>query len=107
MGVFKIGEAVCNNCVHWRCHSERKFRGNPPREVYTTSNCDKCSLTNRNTLSSNACGMFRHIGGVLRVNSQGAVNMRILFRKRKTLIYTSGGCRDIDDRADPRFRKGT
>ena len=64
MGVFKIGEAVCNNCVHWRCHSERKFSGNPPREVYTTSNCDKCSLTNRNTLSSNACGMFRHIGGV-------------------------------------------
>jgi len=64
MGVFKIGEAVCNNCVHWRCHSERKFSGNPPREVYTTSNCDKCSLTNRNTLSSNTCGMFRHIGGI-------------------------------------------
>ena len=64
MGVFRIGEAVCNNCVHWRCHSERKFRGNPPREVYTTYNCDKCSLTDRNTLSGNTCGMFRHIGGV-------------------------------------------
>lgn len=64
VGIFKIGEAVCNNCVHWRCHSERQFRGNPPREVYTTSNCDKCSLTGRNTLSKNSCGMFRHIGGV-------------------------------------------
>ena len=64
MGVFRIGEAVCNNCVHWRCHSERKFSGSPPKEVYTTSNCDKCSLTDRNTLSGNTCGMFRHIGGV-------------------------------------------
>ncbi len=64
MGIFKIGEAVCNNCVHWRCHSKRQFRGNPPREVYTTSNCDKCGLTGRNTLSKNSCGMFRHIGGI-------------------------------------------
>lgn len=64
MGCFRIGERVCNNCVHWRCHSARKFQGNPPREVYTTSNCDKCSLTNRATLSSNTCAAFSHIGGV-------------------------------------------
>lgn len=64
MGCFSIGERVCNNCVHWRCHSVRKFQGNPPREVYTTSNCDKCSLSGRATLSSNTCAAFAHIGGV-------------------------------------------
>ena len=72
MGVFRIGEAVCNNCVHWRCHSERRFQGNPPRDVYTASNCDKCGLTGRATLSKSSCGMFRHIGGVLTTYSSPA-----------------------------------
>lgn len=64
MGLFGIGEQVCNNCVHWQCHSERKIRGNPPKEVYTTSNCDRCDISRRNTLSRNSCKMFRHIGGM-------------------------------------------
>ena len=64
MGCFSIGERVCNNCVHWQCHSERKIRGNPPKEVYTTSNCDRCNVSKRNTLSKNSCAMFRHIGGI-------------------------------------------
>lgn len=64
MGGFKIGAQVCNNCVHWQCHAERKFCGNPPIQVYTTSSCDKCSLTGRNTLSDGTCAAFSHIGGV-------------------------------------------
>lgn len=66
MGVYAIGSECCNNCVHWNCHSERKIRGNPPKEVYTDSNCDKCDLTGRSTLSKDSCGMFRHIGGITR-----------------------------------------
>ena len=64
MGLFGIGEQVCNNCVHWQCHSERKIRGNPPKEIYTTSNCDRCNVSKRNTLSRNSCAMFRHIVGI-------------------------------------------
>lgn len=64
MGCYKIGSECCNNCVHWDCHSERKFIGNPPTEVYTSSNSDKCMLTGRNVLSKNTCGMFKHIGGI-------------------------------------------
>lgn len=64
MGCFNIGERVCNNCVHWQCHSERKIRGNPPKDVYTTSNCDRCNVSKRNTLSKDSCAMFRHIGGM-------------------------------------------
>lgn len=64
MGRFPVGAEVCNNCVHWDCHSERGFQGNPPKEVYTASNCDKCDLTGRNTLSSSTCPAFRHLGGV-------------------------------------------
>ena len=66
MGVYAIGSECCNNCVHWNCHSERKIRGNPPKEVYTDSNCDKCDLTGRSTLSKDSCGMFCHIGGITR-----------------------------------------
>ena len=66
MGCYAVGSECCNNCIHWDCHSERKFRGNPPKEVYTDSNCDKCSLTGRNTLSKDTCGMFKHIGGITR-----------------------------------------
>ena len=66
MGCYKIGSECCNNCVHWDCHSERKFIGNPPNEVYTDSNCDKCFLTGRNTLSKDSCGMFKHLGGITR-----------------------------------------
>lgn len=66
MGCYKIGSECCNNCVHWDCHSERKFIGNPPTEVYTDSNSDKCFLTGRNTLSKNCCGMFKHLGGITR-----------------------------------------
>ena len=66
MGCYKIGSECCNNCVHWNCHSERKFQGNPPKDVYTTSNCDKCNLTGRTTLSKDTCGMFKHIGGITR-----------------------------------------
>lgn len=69
MGCYKIGSECCNNCVHWDCHTERKFRGNPPTEVYTDSNCDKCMLTGRGTLSKNTCGMFKHIGGITRTFS--------------------------------------
>ena len=64
MGCYPIGSAVCNNCVHWQCHSERKFQGSPVRNVYTTSNCDRCSITQRTTLSSNTCARFSHIGGI-------------------------------------------
>lgn len=64
MGLYAIGSECCNNCVHWDCHTERKIRGNPPKEVYTDSNCDKCDLTGRNTLSKDTCAMFRHIGGI-------------------------------------------
>lgn len=64
MGCFNIGERVCNNCVHWQCHSERKIRGNPPKDVYTTSNCDRCNVSKRSTLSKDSCAMFRHIGGI-------------------------------------------
>ena len=66
MGNYAVGSECCNNCVHWDCHSERKFRGNPPTEVYTDSNCDKCLLTGQNTLSKSTCGMFKHIGGITR-----------------------------------------
>lgn len=66
MGCYAVGSECCNNCIHWDCHSERKFRGNPPKEVYTDSNCNKCSLTGRNTLSKDTCGMFKHIGGITR-----------------------------------------
>ena len=66
MGLYAIGSECCNNCIHWDCHTERKFRGNPPKEVYTDSNCDKCDLTGRNTLSKDTCGMFKHIGGITR-----------------------------------------
>lgn len=64
MGCYPIGAECCNNCVHWQCHTERKLRGNPPKEVYTDSNLDKCSLTGRDTLSKSTCGMFKHIGGI-------------------------------------------
>ena len=63
MGLFSVGERVCNNCVYWQCHSERKVRGNPPSEIYTTSNCDRCSVSKRNTLSKNSCERFHHICG--------------------------------------------
>ena len=66
MGCYPIGAECCNNCEHWACHSERQLRGNPPNEVYTASNCDKCQLSGRNMLSENTCGMFRHIGGIAR-----------------------------------------
>ena len=66
MGSYKIGSECCNNCVHWDCHSERKFIGNPPTEIYTSSNSDKCFLTGRNTLSKDTCGMFKHIGDITR-----------------------------------------
>lgn len=72
MGCYKIGSECCNNCVHWDCHTERKFRGNPPTEVYTDSNCDKCDLTGRSTLSKDTCGMFRHLGGVTKTFSAAA-----------------------------------
>ena len=65
MGCYPIGSECCNNCEHWACHSDRQLRGNPPNEVYTASNCDKCQLTGRNMLSENACGMFKHIGGIV------------------------------------------
>ncbi len=64
MGRYLIGEEVCNNCVHWLCHTERKFSGNPPKEVYAESNCDECSVTGKNTLSKNTCAAFKHIGGI-------------------------------------------
>lgn len=64
MGCYPIGSECCNNCIHWQCHTERKLRGNPPKEIYTDSNLDKCSLTGRDTLSQNTCGMFKHIGGI-------------------------------------------
>lgn len=64
MGLFKIGAEVCNNCIHWECYTERKFRGNPPTEVYTRSNRDKCRLTGQYTISERTCPAFVHIGGV-------------------------------------------
>jgi TPR repeat protein len=38
-------------------------RGNPPKEIYTESNCDKCDLTGRSTLSKNCCSGFKHLYG--------------------------------------------
>lgn len=61
MGCFKIGAEVCNNCVHWQCHAKRTLT---QTEVQTTSNCDKCSLSGRNTISDKTCAAFSHIGGV-------------------------------------------
>ena len=61
MGGFKIGAQVCNNCVHWQCHAKRIFT---KTEVQTTSNCDKCGLSGRNTYSDGTCEAFSHIGGV-------------------------------------------
>lgn len=63
MGLFKFGTRCCNNCIHWKCSSKREVRGNPPKEIYATSNCDKCSLTDRNTLSKNCCDGFAHLYG--------------------------------------------
>ena len=63
MGLFKFGARCCNNCIHWKCSSKREVRGNPPKEIYATSNCDKCSLTDRNTLSKNCCDGFAHLYG--------------------------------------------
>lgn len=63
MGLFKYGARCCNNCRHWQCHATRKIRGNPPAEIYTDSNCDKCSLTNRSTLSKDCCDGFAHLYG--------------------------------------------
>jgi len=63
MGLFKYGAQCCNNCRHWQCHAQRKIRGNPPAEIYTDSNCDKCSLINRSTLSKDSCDGFAHLYG--------------------------------------------
>ena len=63
MGLFKYGAQCCNNCWNWECHSERKIRGNPPNEIYTDSNCDKCSKDGRTHLSKDCCPRFRHYDG--------------------------------------------
>ena len=64
MGTFKIGAEVCNNCIHWDCHYQRNFRGNPPTEVSTYSNQGKCELTGMCTVSEQTCQAFSHLGGV-------------------------------------------
>lgn len=86
MGRYAIGDAVCNNCIHWQCHSERKFQGNPPREVYTTSNCDRCRLTKRTTLSSSSCEMFTHIGGISAQSFPVASPSRTSYNPRATFL---------------------
>lgn len=63
MGLYPYGAQCCNNCWHWDCHTSRKTRGVPPKEIYTESNCDKCNLTGRNTLSKNCCAAFKHVYG--------------------------------------------
>lgn len=63
MGLYPYGAQCCNNCWHWNCHTSRKTRGAPPKEIYTESNCDKCNLTGRNTLSKNCCSAFKHVYG--------------------------------------------
>ena len=64
MGRFKIGEQVCNNCIHWRCSDRREFQGNPPREVYTCVNCADCGRTGRSQHARDSCPFFSHVGGV-------------------------------------------
>jgi len=96
MGLFKIGAEVCNNCIHWQCHAQRMFRGNPPTEVYTDSNQDKCGLTGRSTVSKETCNAFSHIGGVsktfafVEAPSAGEIYVQSLMddlvRKRDELI---------------------
>ena len=63
MGHFEFGVRCCNNCIHWKCSSKREVRGNPPKEIYTSSNCDECSLSKRKTLSKNCCDGFAHLYG--------------------------------------------
>lgn len=63
MGLFPYGAQCCNNCRHWQCHAKRSVRGNPPKEIYTDSNCDKCSRTGRSTLSKDSCSGFSHYDG--------------------------------------------
>ena len=63
MGLFPYGAQCCNNCWHWQCHAKRSIRGNPPKEIYTDSNCDKCSRTGRSTLSKDCCSGFSHFDG--------------------------------------------
>ena len=63
MGLYPYGAQCCNNCWHWDCHTSRTTRGTPPKEIYTESNCDKCDLTGRNTLSKSCCVAFKHIYG--------------------------------------------
>ena len=64
MGRFKLGEQVCNNCIHWKCNDKREFQGNPPREVYTCVNCADCGRTGRSQHARDTCPFFAHIGGV-------------------------------------------
>lgn len=63
MGRFEFGARCCNNCSHWQCHAARKIEGNPPANIFTCSNLDRCSLTGRNTLSENCCAGFSHLYG--------------------------------------------
>lgn len=65
MGHFEFGVRCCNNCIHWKCSSKREVRGNPPKEIYTSSNCDECSLSKRKTLSKNCCDGFAHLYGAI------------------------------------------
>lgn len=63
MGLYPYGAQCCNNCWYWQCHAKRSVRGNPPKEIYTDSNCDKCSRTDRSTLSKDCCSGFLHFDG--------------------------------------------
>lgn len=64
MGRFRVGEQVCNNCIHWRCSDRREFQGNPPRDVYTCVNCADCGRTGRSKHARDTCPFFSHVGGV-------------------------------------------
>lgn len=63
MGLYPFGARCCNNCWNWDSSYDRKIRGNPPKEIYSESNCDKCILTQKNTLSKDSCPAFRHLYG--------------------------------------------
>lgn len=83
MGRFKIGEQVCNNCIHWRCSDRREFQGNPPREVYTCVNCADCGRTGRSQHARDSCPFFTHVGGVTVTfpSSTAAERPRATFRE--------------------------
>ena len=106
MGRFKIGERVCNNCIHWKCdegrasYDLRVFDGlmYPPTEVYTPVDRAECGKSRWVMNAADTCPCFEHAPEKLKPGLEFMKSINII--NSRTSDSVSSHEDDVDELTD-------